>query len=124
MSTLDGHKVNDLNKSLYVYALDKDDLNVPCCEYYITTQPLDGDLHEFMARISEGNYAADIEFHSGPVENGVVGLTNEVLLEIVKDRLRRFQAGEFACVENEYAIEALQMAINRLHKRTLRLTAK
>ena len=47
------------------------------------------------------------------------GITNEVLLAIVKDRLEGFQAGEFPCQENEDALAGVNHALKYLHKRTM-----
>ena len=47
------------------------------------------------------------------------GLTQEVLLAIVADRLRSFQAGKFACRENALALTKIEEAQHWLHSRTL-----
>jgi hypothetical protein len=49
---------------------------------------------------------------------GAVGLTNEVLLAIVKDRLEAFQAGPYACRENAVALNGIDKALAALHSRT------
>lgn len=62
----------------------------------------------------------DINFQNGPIaEAGVNGLTQEILLAIVIDRLRSFQAGKFACRENAKALEKVEEAQHWLHSRTL-----
>lgn len=68
-----------------------------------------------------GNPAAvDIIFQNGPIpEAGVNGITQEVLLAIVADRLRSFQAGPFACRENALALTKIEEAMHWLHHRTL-----
>ena len=48
------------------------------------------------------------------------GLTNEVLLAIVLDRLQGFQKGEFPCSENAEAILGVAKALDALKRRTLR----
>lgn len=61
----------------------------------------------------------EIEFQKGAInENGINGITQEVLLAIVADRLNSFQNGPFACRENEVALEKVQEAIEALHSRT------
>jgi len=61
-----------------------------------------------------------IAFQNGPInENGVNGLTQEVLIAICVDRLRSFQAGPFACRENAIALTKLEEAQMWLQKRTL-----
>lgn len=62
---------------------------------------------------------AVINFQHGPIsEVGVNGVTNEDLLAIVIDRLNGFQAGPFACAENETAIANVSAALQWLHHRT------
>jgi hypothetical protein len=53
----------------------------------------------------------DIQFQNGPIaEAGVNGITQEVLLAIVADRLRSFQAGPYACQENADALSHVSAA--------------
>ena len=62
---------------------------------------------------------ADIAVLHGPVkEGGVNGCHNEDLLEVVIDRLSGFQAGEFACTENELALQYILAATACLNQRT------
>jgi hypothetical protein len=61
----------------------------------------------------------EVRFQNGPIkENGINGVTQEVLLAIVIDRLRSFQAGEFVCRENAVALTLVETALMWLHKRT------
>lgn len=61
-----------------------------------------------------------ISFQDGPIpENGVNGVTQEVLLAIVADRLRSFQAGPFSCRENAIALTKIEEAMHWLQQRTL-----
>lgn len=46
------------------------------------------------------------------------GLTNEVLLAVVIDRLEAFQRGSFACPENKAAINYFARGLDCLHQRT------
>lgn len=48
------------------------------------------------------------------------GLTNEILLAVVHDRLERFQEGPYPCAENAAAMAKIQEALAALHKRTAR----
>lgn len=62
----------------------------------------------------------DVRFQHGPIkEVGVNGLTNEVLLAIVIDRLRGFQSGPFSCRENAIALTKVEESLLWMHKRTL-----
>ena len=68
---------------------------------------------------SEPNYL-DIHFQEGPIkETGVNGITQEALLAIVIDRLRSFQAGPFACRENDIALTHCEEALMWLQRRTV-----
>lgn len=59
-------------------------------------------------------------FQQGPIkEFGVNGVTQEVLLGIVIDRLRSFQAGPFSCRENAIALTHLEEALMWLQRRTV-----
>lgn len=61
----------------------------------------------------------DIYFQQGGIaENGVNGVTQEVLLAVVIDRLRSFQAGPFPSRENALALTKCQEALMWLHSRT------
>lgn len=61
----------------------------------------------------------NIFFQNGPInEVGINGLTHEVLLAIVADRLRAFQAGPYACRENALALTKIEEAQHWLHHRT------
>lgn len=58
-------------------------------------------------------------FQNGPIpEAGVNGLTHEVLLEILIDRLSGFQAGQFACDANQLCLDHLKAAQEILLNRT------
>jgi hypothetical protein len=59
-------------------------------------------------------------FQNGPVKEngeGVNGLTHEVLLAILIDRLRGFQAGPYACPENALALSYIEGALAALNAR-------
>jgi len=61
-----------------------------------------------------------ILFQNGPInEVGTNGLTHEVLLAIIADRLQGFQAGPYACDANRDALYYVECAIRELHKRTI-----
>lgn len=72
----------------------------------------------------KGRWLLEIPFHyhyppelppMSPVH--AMGVTNEVLLAIVADRLEAFQAGEFACPENALALHHVLAALSSLHYR-------
>jgi hypothetical protein len=60
-----------------------------------------------------------LDFQTGPVADmGVNGLTNEVLLAVVADRLQFFQAGQHACSGNAQALDAVRTALDALAARS------
>lgn len=60
-----------------------------------------------------------IVFQNGPIkEAGVNGLTHEVLLAILIDRLASFQAGPFPSEYNLQALNHCKCALDALHSRT------
>jgi hypothetical protein len=66
------------------------------------------------------NQAIGILFQNGPIpDKGVNGLTHEVLLAIIADRLRSFQAGPYACRENALALTKIEEAMHWLQQRTI-----
>lgn len=80
-----------------------------------------GAHHIYECRFQElGNLSAHrIRFQKGPIKDvGVNGVSNEMLLAIVADRLRDFQAGKFSCPENEVALSHTLDALESLKKRT------
>jgi hypothetical protein len=77
-----------------------------------------GANHEYRVEVP-GIGITQISFQNGPIaEAGVNGLTQEVLLAIVADRLKSFQAGDFSCRENAIALTKIQEAQHWLHHRT------
>ncbi len=66
-----------------------------------------------------GGFLSTLFFHDGPslLVSAVHGLTNEVLLAIVIDRLECFQRGAFKCRENALAITKLEEAMHWLAHR-------
>lgn len=72
-----------------------------------------------------GPGAAVILFQNGPItEAGANGLTHEVLLAIVIDRLRSFQKGPYACAENALALLHAQASLRALAARSEGRTAR
>lgn len=77
-------------------------------------------LYQMAYITTDGTEMLDhIKFQKGPINDvGVNGVTQEVLLAIVIDRLRSFQAGPFACPENEEALRFAQGSLSALQRRT------
>lgn len=84
------------------------------------------EISNYDASTNKSNWLLDsytkttIVFQNGTIpENGVNGITQEALLAIVIDRLRSFQAGEFACRENAIALTKLEECLHWLQQRTI-----
>lgn len=109
---LTGHRVNPVNDRLIVKAIDEPGPGGANHSYEITG---------FDERCAFPGGKIMVWFQNGTIpEKGVNGLTQEVLLEIVADRLRSFQSGPFACHENQMALERVEEAMHWLHSRTLK----
>lgn len=101
---LDHHKVNPANDRLNVTVMDQPGAAGACHQYMI-----DG----------EGIDPVFIDFQDGPIaEVGVNGLTHEVLLAILQDRLEGFQSGPYAHLYNDLALQHIVAAQTILKKRT------
>ena len=89
-------------------------------EISVMDEPGAGGAHHYYAVDVDGSEnGLDVHFQNGPiVEAGVNGVTQEVLLAIVIDRLRCFQAGPFACKENAEALDHAQQSLDWLKSRT------
>lgn len=61
----------------------------------------------------------DIKLQCGPRkdENSIHGVIDTDLLEIVRDRLKSFQAGPFASRENSYALTHIEEALMWMNRR-------
>lgn len=102
---INDHKVNPVNDKLDIEVVDEPGAG--------------GANHEYRIALPNGTEVF-ISFQNGAIaENGINGITQEVLLAIVADRLRSFQAGQFSCRENAVALTHIETAMLWLHKRTL-----
>lgn len=113
--TIHDHQVNPANNQLTITVLDEPGAGGANHHYMVT-------LPEWTIEPDGANAHGvwDILFQNGPInEVGVNGITHEVLLAIVADRLRSFQAGPFACRENALALTKIEEALHWLHHRTL-----
>jgi hypothetical protein len=104
---LTDHIVNPVNDRIDITVMD---------------EPGSGGAHHHYAINVDGSVSKsiDITFQNGPInESGVNGITQEVLLAIVADRLRCFQKGPFATKANACALTHVEEAMMWLHQRTL-----
>lgn len=111
MREITEHQVNECNQDIKLEADERDPLNGNASHVYkLSIARKDGVTSELV-----------FEFQHGPIkEVGVNGITQEVLLAILIDRLRGFQTSKWACVENEVALMALMEARDSLFQRTLK----
>jgi len=107
MRQITDHIVNPVNDQLAILVLDEPGAGGANHQYRVLGAP-------------DSGVSVDIGFQNGPIaEAGVNGLTQEVLLAIVCDRLRSFQSGPFACRENALALTKIEEAQHWLQQRTL-----
>lgn len=61
----------------------------------------------------------DIKFQNGPRKdpNSIPGVLDVDLLEIVRDRLKGFQSGDFACEQNAMALSHVEEALMWMNRR-------
>lgn len=107
MRELSEHKINPANDTLTIAVLDEPGQGGACHEYEIRHPNLS---------------PTNISFQNGPIDedsNGVNGLTHEVLLAILADRLRGFQSGVYSCKANACALTHIEEAQHWLQQRTL-----
>lgn len=117
MRELTGHRVNPANDRLKVEVTDEPGAGGANHRYEITG--FDSGCNPSASAHMPSNLLV-ITFQNGPIaEAGVNGLTQEVLLEIVADRLRSFQRGPYSCRENALALTKIEEAQHWLHSRTL-----
>lgn len=75
--------------------------------------------------VAAGPNITALSFQEGTVKDaGLNGLTIEALLAVCIHRLEGFQTTEYACKENEAALEHLEGALAHLHMRTARRVAE
>lgn len=67
----------------------------------------------------DGTPIADIQFQKGPrnVKGSTPGATEAALAAVLIDRLQAFQAGAYACHENEMALQMLRGALGFMKAR-------
>lgn len=115
---LTDHIVNPANDRIRIEVVDAPGAGGACHRYEVSgydtgTNPsrIESDGPPWCGQV--------IMFQNGPIaEAGVNGITHEVLLAILADRLRGFQAGPYACRENALALTKIEEAQMWLQKRT------
>lgn len=100
------HKVNGLNEKLDIDVL---------------SEPGEGGASQWYRVVNKDTQQVmcDLQFQVGnPNEIGVNGISNEVLLAIVSDRLTGFQSGRFRSDFGDLALNKLNQCIRALRRRT------
>lgn len=109
MRTIEYHKINPMNDTLDIVVTDDAGHGGANHAYAVT--------HSNAAGVPP---ICSISFQNGPIaEHGVNGVTQEILLAIVIDRLRCFQSGPFSSRENAIALTKCEEALHWLQQRTL-----
>jgi hypothetical protein len=112
MRAIHTHETNECNEAIRITADERDLKNGNASHYYELRYP--------DAVSPECTAAVGIKFQHGPIkEAGVNGITNEALLAVLIDRVEGFQAGPYACMENELALVHLKKALEAFTERTL-----
>jgi hypothetical protein len=117
MRELHGHKVNPANDTVTIKVTDEPGQGGANHRYEISGFNTETNA----SRLDhDGNrQQVNLLFQNGPIpEFGVNGITHEVLLAILIDRLQGFQNGPYACRENALALTKLQEAQMWLQSRT------
>ena len=82
-----------------------------------------GANHEYHITLNNGKDTASdvaiIQMQKGPRKNvdSIHGVIDSDLLDIVRDRLKAFQAGPFASEYNEQALKHIEQALTWMNKR-------
>jgi len=110
MREITDHKLSDLNNAVDITADERD-------------SACGNASHEYAIHLHKSETEGHItllNFQHGAVkEVGLNGISDEVLIAIVIDRLQGFQAGDFRSRENALAITQLEEAMHWLNHRTL-----
>lgn len=121
MREINEHKINPANDTITIQVTDEPGSGGANHRYEITG--LDADANPSVNDSDPDTTKSTphvILFQNGPIpEFGVNGVTHEVLLAIVADRLRSFQSGPFACKANACALTHIEEAQHWLQQRTI-----
>jgi hypothetical protein len=116
MREITSHKVNPANDTLTITVTDEPGSGGANHSYLISGY----DTESNPSADARDGHETVILFQNGPIaEAGVNGITQEVLLAIVIDRLQSFQKGPYASRENALALTKLEEAKHWLFARTL-----
>lgn len=118
MRKITSHIVNPVNDKIVIRVLDEPGAGGANHEYDVIYNNIDDPKRD--GDPGQPRTLCTIHFQNGPInENGINGITQEVLLAICIDRLESFQAGPYACRANAIALTKMQEAQMWLQQRTL-----
>lgn len=118
MRTIEDHKVNPANDVLTITV--EDEPGAGGAQHRYKVSGFDHTANPSRFTVDEPADSLVILFQNGPIpESGVNGVTQEVLLAIVADRLRSFQKGPYSCKANACALTHIEEAQHWLQQRTI-----
>ena len=119
--TITHHIINPANDKIKIEVLDEPGAGGASHLYHISGFNTASNASDpFVERYRQPAQHMTVLFQNGPIgEHGVNGVTQEVLLAIVIDRLQSFQKGPYASRENALALTKIEEGLLWLQKRTL-----
>lgn len=110
MRLITSHAVNGLNEALELQVCDEPGSGGANHEYLVNLHnPVTQSIRPIL----------EVSFQNGPIkEAGFNGVSNEVLLVIIIDRMQGFQTGPYKSRDNACALTHLEEALMWLQKRT------
>ena len=120
MKNINEHKINPANDKLEIQVIDTAGAGGANHAYKVSGFNLSTNVSAGNGIVQDASTCQIIYFQNGTIpEKGINGLTHEVLLAIVADRLRSFQSGNFACKANACALTHIEEAMHWLQQRTI-----
>lgn len=117
MRFINTHQVNECNSKIILAAEAHNQDSAP--SMYQMFHDVSQEPNQPVGGYIDGKRHHYICFQNGPIkEVGTNGITHEVLLAILIDRLECYQSGKWACVNNATALEHLKLAKDALNQRT------
>lgn len=118
--TTHGTGLGEINDEIRIRRMDSPGAGGGHHHYQVTRKASEPDIIETILGEVHFHHVFESENTGGMMP----GVTNEVLLAIVEDRLACFQQGEFACEENAQALWNVKQARLELQRRTNRRKAQ
>lgn len=106
------HRVNECNQQIKIIGRS------PGAGGAFTKYDITGPSKQVLGVGMVPSFGINMKFQDGPIDAGVNGITNEVLLAILESRLVGFQSGRFAHPKNAAALEYIRSATKVLNQRT------